>query len=73
MAKKTITIRIDENTFNGLNNAYIAYNDIIFACLMGCEVPEKFKKLKNLSDEELCERRTALLEMYREIERQFFN
>ena len=66
-----ITIEIDENTFNGLNNACIAYNDIVGACLFGCDVPSKFKKLKTLSEEELLARRDAVCNLYKQIEKQF--
>ena len=73
MTKKTITIEIDETTFKGLNNAVIAYMDIVWACFMRCDVPEKFEKLKTLSDEDLFARRDALVDMYKEIEKQFLN
>ena len=69
--KKVITIEIDENAFNGLNNAVISYMDLVFACYMKCEVSSKFEKLKNLSDEELFARRDALVDMYKQIEKEF--
>lgn len=68
---KTITVEIDENAFNGLNNAIIAYNDIIFAIDFCCDVPAKLEPLKKLPEEELHARRDALIKMYRDIEKQF--
>lgn len=68
---KTITVEIDENAFNGLNNAIIAYNDIIFAIDFCCDVPTKLEPLKKLPEEELHARRDALIKMYRDIEKQF--
>ena len=73
MAKKTITIEIDENAFNGLNNAVIAYLDIVSACFLRCEVDSKFEKLKTLSDEQLFARRDSLVDMYHQIEKQFLD
>ena len=71
--KKTITIEIDEETFNELNNAVAAYNDIVWACFFGCQVSNKFEKLKDLPDEILLARRDSLFNMYKEIEKQFFD
>ena len=73
MAKKTITIEIDEDAFNGLNNAVVAYMDILFAIKFCCEVPEKFRPLKNKSEEELDARRDAVVQLYKDIEKQFLN
>lgn len=73
MAKKTITIEIDEEAFNGLNNAVIAYMDILFALKFCCEVPEKFRPLKEKSEEELDARRDAVMQLYKDVEQQFLN
>ena len=73
MAKKTITIEIDENAFNGLNNAVIAYMDIVWACFLHCEVDSKFEKLKKMPEEALFARRDALVDMYKQIEKQFLD
>lgn len=73
MAKKTITIEIDEDAFNGLNNAVIAYMDIVYACFLHCEVDSKFEKLKELPEEKLFARRDKLVDMYKQIEQQFLN
>lgn len=73
MAKKTITIEIDEDAFNGLNNAVVAYMDILFAIKFCCEVPEKFRPLKNKSEKELDARRDAVVQLYKDIEKQFLN
>lgn len=73
MAKKTVTIAIDEDTFSGLNNAVIAYNDIIFAIDFCCDVPSKFEPLKKMSEEQLHARRDGLMQMYKDIEKQFLD
>jgi hypothetical protein len=70
---KTITVKIDENAFNGLNNAIIAYNEIIFAIDFCCDIPSKLEPLKKLSEEELHARRDALVKMYRDMEQSFLN
>ena len=72
MAKK-ITIEIDENAFDGLNNALIAFNEIAFAIKFCCDVPSKLEPLKDLPEERLDARRKALFEMYKEVEKQFLN
>lgn len=71
--KKTITIEIDEDSFNGLNNAIIAYFDILSAIYLGCYVPEKFEPLKTLSEEELKARKISLVNLYKDIEKQYLN
>ena len=71
MAKKTITIKIDEETFNGLNNAVIAYADIVWGIYLGCEVSNKFEPLKSLPEEKLLERKDKVLNFYKEVEKQF--
>jgi hypothetical protein len=73
MAKKTITIEIDEDAFNGLNNAVAAYLDILFAIKLCCDVPDKFRPLKDKSEEELDARRDAVMQLYRDVEKQFLN
>ena len=73
MAKKIISVEIDDETFNGLNNAVIAYMDILFALKFCCDVPEKFKPLKDKSEEELDARRDAVMQFYKEVEKQFLN
>ena len=73
MAKKTITIEIDEDAFNGLNNAVAAYLDILFAIKFCCDVPDKFRPLKDKSEEELDARRDAVMQLYRDVEKQFLN
>lgn len=73
MAKKTITIEIDEDAFNGLNNAVAAYMEILFAIKFCCDVPDKFRPLKQKSEEELDARRDAVMQLYRDVEKQFLN
>ena len=74
MAKTlNVELQLTMDTFNGLNNAIIAYNDIIFAIDMCCAVPQKFEPLKKLSEQELHARRDALMKMYRELEQYFID
>lgn len=68
---KTFTIEVNEHLFCALNNATIAYNDIIGSCLFRCDVPPKFEPLKTLSDEELIARRDALIDLYNIIAKEF--
>ena len=63
-----ITVDIDEETFNALNNACIAYNDVIFGIVMGCEVPSVFEPLREKSEEELWGRLNKLKQLYLDIQ-----
>lgn len=74
MAKTlNVELNLTTDTFNGLNNAIIAYNDIIFAIEFCCDIPSKLEPLKKLPIEELHARRDALLELYRELEKHFLD
>lgn len=69
--KKEITLYVDEQAIKGLNNAVAAYGDIVWSCFLGLEIPAKFTKLKQLSEEELKSRFDAVKDFYLEIEKQF--
>ena len=73
MKKKKIVIEIDEDAFNGLNNAIIGYCETVFACILQCEVNGKLDALKKLPEETLLARRDKLIDMYKQIEKQFLN
>lgn len=65
-----IIVEIDEKIFDNFHNAVASYLDILNACMLGCEVPSKFRKFKSLSEEELKEKRTSILELYRQVKTQ---
>lgn len=69
-----IQIEVDDlTTFaKALNNAVIAYDDIVVSILLKCKIgvsENKFKTLTKLSDKELESRRDTLLQVYRQIEK----
>ena len=51
-----------------INNATVAYGDIISAIMVGCEVPQRFAPLAQLSDEELRKRFNCLKSIYEQLE-----
>ena len=57
MTKKEICITVDKKTVDNLHNAIVAYLDILDRCYLGLELPGKFEKLAELSDEEIDESR----------------
>ena len=57
MTKKEICITVDKKTVDNLHNAVVAYLDILDRCYLGLELPGKFEKLAELSDEEIDESR----------------
>lgn len=66
-----ITMDIDEETFNVINNAVIAGLDIYSALLFHCSVPQKFEKLKDLTEEQLDNKRKKLINFYASLEKEF--
>lgn len=54
-------------TLDGLNNALHAYNDLIFAITMGCEIPKKYDGIKKLNENELNYRLDCARELYEQI------
>ena len=51
-----------------INNAAIAYGDIVWSAILGCEVPRKFQPLTKLSEEELIKRLDCLKSIYKQLE-----
>ena len=45
-----------KTTIDGLNNAYVALNDIRTGILLGLRIPEKFKFLEGTSIDDLTEK-----------------
>lgn len=68
---KEITIKIDEQTFNAINNAVIAGIDIYTSIQLCCIIPSKFSPLEKLSDEEIQQRKEKLSNFYKELEDKF--
>ena len=52
-----------------LNNAVIAYNEIVWALKLECDVPKKFKSMRTLSEEELDNRINCLKNAYEQVEK----
>lgn len=69
--KITITLEVDEVTFNGLNNAVAAYGDICWNLMLGTRVPARFEPLKQKSEEEIRIRFNSLVDFYKKIEEKF--
>lgn len=66
---KQIILDIEDITLfaSALNNAILAYNDIVFGVLYGCEVSHKFAPLRNLSEEQLLSRIECLKGVYDQV------
>ena len=69
--KITITLEVDEQILNGLNNAIAAYGDICWGLILGTQVPAKFAPLKQKSEEEIRARINSLVDFYKKIEEKF--
>ena len=68
MTKKEICITVDKNMVDNLHNAVVAYLDILDRCYLGLELPAKFEKFADLSDEEIDERRQSIVNVLRQVE-----
>ena len=51
-----------------LNNACIAYGDLIYSVLLGASIPEKFRCLEKVDEEVLKERFECVKSIYQQIE-----
>lgn len=67
--KRKITIEVEDlSTFiTGLNNAIIAYNDVVCAIDLCCNVPSALLPLKNIPFEKLRERQKSLKDVYEQL------
>ena len=65
-----IKIEISDITIasKAINTALAAYGDIVSRIVIGCEVPQRFALLTQLSDEELTKRFDCLKSIYNQIE-----
>ena len=52
----------------GLNNAYIAYHDIVAAIRLCCEVPKKWSKFSYKDEDKLIAREQALVKVCKQLE-----
>ena len=52
-----------------LNNAIIAYEDVLYGIYLGCEIQTQFNKLKTLPFEQLKIRQKCLKNVYRQIQK----
>ena len=66
--EKEISITVDKKTVDNLHNAVVAYLDILDRCYLGLELPAKFEKFAELSDEEIDERRQSIVNVLRQVE-----
>lgn len=57
-------VESNKTLLDGLNNAIIAYDEVIWAIKMCCDIPSRLAGLKSLSEEELDKRRGALVDLY---------
>ena len=64
-----ITLEVEDVTLfaTALNNAVLAYNDIVFGITYECQVSSKFLPLKNLSEEQLFSRLQCLKNVYNQV------
>lgn len=53
---------------DAINNAAVAYGDIVWSAILGCEVPRKFQPLAQLGEEELTRRLKCLTSIYKQLE-----
>jgi hypothetical protein len=69
MDKQKITLEVEDisTLLDGLNNAMIAYDDIIWAIYLCCKIPSKLEPLKSLPFEQLRERLKALKDVYEQL------
>ena len=68
-----ITVEVNQKTIDNLNNALVAYWDIITAAKLKLELPMKFVAFGALSDEELMDKFLSLYDLYKEIEEKYVN
>lgn len=53
---------------DAINNAAIAYGDIISTIMIGCAIPKALEPLTNISEEELTKRFNCLKQIYGQLE-----
>lgn len=65
-----IEIKVDDISLftDALNNAVATYGNIIFAIYLCCDIPQEFKKLKEIPFEELQKRFDCIKDVYNQVE-----
>lgn len=67
--KVEIEVENIKTLVDALNNACIAYNDVVFALNMGCNLPiKKLEPLSQLPYEEIKSRQECLMNVYHQLE-----
>lgn len=66
--KIEIEISDIKTAVDAINNAAVAYGDIISTIMTGCAIPKTLEPLTKLSDEELTKRFNCLKQIYRQLE-----
>lgn len=66
--KITIEVPDIKTVADAINNAMVAYGDIVYSIILGCEIPNKFQPLAKLDEEELAKRFNCLRDIYKQIE-----
>lgn len=68
MAK--IEIEISKEEFDNFHNAVVAYTDILSRSLLGCEIPSKFEKFHDLSDDEIRVKMKLITDFYDRVKKE---
>jgi hypothetical protein len=66
--KITIEIPDIKTAADAINNAMVAYGDIVSSIILCCEIPNKLRPLAKLDEEELTKRFNCLCDIYKQIE-----
>ena len=69
MSKQKISIEVEDITtfVTALNNSIIAYNEVVMAIDLCCEIPLVFYPLKKVPIEKLRERQRCLRDVYEQL------
>lgn len=64
-----VEIEVDDITLfaSALNNAVASYGDILFGIFVGCEIPAKLEKLKEIPFDELQKRFDCIKNVYEQV------
>ena len=65
-----VTLEIPDITMAAIamNNATIAYGNIVYAASLGCSVPKEFEHFKELDEDKLMKRYQRVKSIYEQIE-----
>ena len=64
-----IEIEVEDITLfaDALNNSIATYGDILFAIYLGCEIPDKLKKLKEIPFDILQKKFNCIKSVYKQV------